>query len=89
MGAQVDALEASLGVKLFTRSLDGLSPTEVGLRLIPSVESLAAAPEAGQRSAYGEIDNERGTVRITPSYVIAEHVNDFETRGTIYLTDQG
>jgi DNA-binding transcriptional LysR family regulator len=30
MGRQVAALEASLGVKLFTRSLEGLAPTEAG-----------------------------------------------------------
>jgi DNA-binding transcriptional LysR family regulator len=74
MGRQVAALEASLGVKLFTRSLDGLSPTEAGLRLIPSVEAMAAAAEAAQRSASGEIDEERGTVRIAASDVIGGEV---------------
>jgi DNA-binding transcriptional LysR family regulator len=74
MGRQVVALEASLGVKLFTRSLDGLSPTEAGLRLIPSVEAMAAAAEAAQRSASGEVDEERGTVRITASEVIGGEV---------------
>jgi len=34
MGRQVAALEASLGVKLFTRSLDGLSPTEAGMHAL-------------------------------------------------------
>jgi DNA-binding transcriptional LysR family regulator len=70
MGRQVAALEASLGVKLFTRSPDGVSPTEAGLRLIPSVEAMAAAAEAAQRSATGEVDEERGTVRVTASDVI-------------------
>ena len=74
MGRQVAALEASLGVKLFTRSLDGLSPTEAGMRLIPSAEAMAAAVEAAQRSASGEIDEERGTVRITASDVIGAEV---------------
>ena len=74
MGRQVAALEASLGVKLFTRSLDGLSPTEAGLRLIPSAEAMAAAAEAAQRSASGEVDEERGTVRITASDVIGGEV---------------
>ena len=70
MGRQVAALEASLGTKLFTRSLDGLSPTEAGLRLVPSAEAMAAAAEAAQRSASGEVDEERGSVRITASEVI-------------------
>ena len=74
MGRQVTALEASLGVKLFTRSLDGLSPTEAGLRLISSAEAMAAAVEAAQRSASGEVDEEQGTVRVTASNVIGGEV---------------
>lgn len=74
MGRQVAALEASLGVTLFTRSPDGLSPTEAGLRLIPSVEAMAAAAEAAHRSASGEVDQARGTVRITASEVVGGEV---------------
>src|SRR3569833_469629 len=74
MGRQVAALEVSLGVKLFTRSLDGLSPTDAGLRLIPSVEAMAAAAETARRSASGEVDEARGTVRITASEVIGGEV---------------
>jgi DNA-binding transcriptional LysR family regulator len=74
MGRQVAALEESLGVKLFTRSLDGLSPTDAGLRLITWAEAMAAAAEAAQRSASGEVDEERGTVRITASEVIGGEV---------------
>jgi DNA-binding transcriptional LysR family regulator len=74
MGRQVAALEASLRVKLFTRSLDGLSPTEAGFRLIPSAEAMAAAVEAAQRSASGEIGEEHGTVRITVSHMVGNEV---------------
>src|ERR1700754_1327414 len=74
MGRQVAALESSLGVKLFTRSLDGLSPTEAGLRLVPAVEAMAAAAAAAQRAASGEVDAERGTVRITASDIVGGHV---------------
>ncbi len=74
MGRQVAALETSLGVKLFTRSPDGLSPTEAGMRLISSAEAMAAAAEAAQRSASGEIEEERGTVRITASDVVGGEV---------------
>jgi DNA-binding transcriptional LysR family regulator len=74
MGRQVAALETALGVKLFTRSLDGLAPTEAGTRLIPSAEAMAAAVEAAQRSASGEIEEEGGTVRITASDVIGGEV---------------
>jgi DNA-binding transcriptional LysR family regulator len=74
MGRQVAALESALGVKLFIRSLDGLAPTEAGTRLIPSAEVMAAAVEAALRSASGDIQEERGTVRITASEVIGGEV---------------
>jgi DNA-binding transcriptional LysR family regulator len=74
VGRQVAALEASLAVKLFTRSLDGLAPTEAGMRVIPSAEAMAAAVEAAQRSATGEVDEDRGIVRITASEVIGGEV---------------
>lgn len=74
MGRQIAALEAALGVTLFTRSLDGLTPTETGLRLIPSAEAMAAAVESAQRSASGAIEEPRGTVRITASDVIGAEV---------------
>jgi DNA-binding transcriptional LysR family regulator len=74
MGRQIAALEASLGIKLFARSRDGLSPTDAGMRLIASAEVMAAAVEAAQRSASGEIEEERGTVRITASEVIGGEV---------------
>jgi DNA-binding transcriptional LysR family regulator len=74
MGRQIAALEESLGVTLFIRSLDGLSPTDAGLRLIPWAEAMAAAAEAAQRSASGEVDEEQGTVRIAASDVIGANV---------------
>ncbi|MFT9442248.1 MAG: LysR family transcriptional regulator [Acetobacter papayae] len=74
MGRQIAALETSLGVKLFTRSIDGLSPTEAGLRLIPSAEAMAAAAETAWRLASGKADEARGTVRITASEVIGGEV---------------
>src|ERR1700761_2400470 len=85
MGRQIAALETSLGVKLFTRSLDGFSPTEAGLRLIPSAEAMAAAAEAAQRAASGEAADEHGTVRITASEIIGSEVlpailTDFRAR---------
>src|ERR1700759_2687345 len=74
MGRQVAALEAALKVKLFARSPDGLAPTEAGLRLIPSAEAMAAAAEAAQRAASGEVDEARGTIRISASEVMGGEV---------------
>ena len=74
MGRQVAALEASLGVTLFTRSIEGLSPTQAGVRLIASAQAMEAAAEAALRSASGDVDEEHGTVRITASEVIGAEV---------------
>ena len=74
LGRQVAALEASLEVSLFTRSIAGLSPTEAGVRLVPSAEAMEAAAEAALRSASGDVDEERGTVRITASEIIGGEV---------------
>ena len=74
MGRQVAALEEALGVTLFIRSLDGLSPTEAGVRLIPSAEAMAAAAEAALRAASGDVDETRGTVRIAASDVVGAEV---------------
>jgi DNA-binding transcriptional LysR family regulator len=63
-----------LGVSLFIRSLDGLAPTDAALRLIGAAETMAAAAEAAQRAASGDIDAESGTVRITASEVIGGEV---------------
>src|SRR5579871_4380843 len=74
MGRQVAALEASLGVKLFSRSRDGLIPTDAGLRLIPAAEAMAAAVEMAQRAASGRADEERGAGRVTASVVVGSEV---------------
>jgi DNA-binding transcriptional LysR family regulator len=74
VGRQIDALEESLGVSLFTRSLDGLAPTDAALGLIGAAETMAAAVEAAQRAASGDAAADRGTVRITASEVIGGEV---------------
>lgn len=74
VGRQVAALEAALGVNLFTRSLDGLAPTDAALRLLPAAEAMASAAEMAQRAASGGFDDERGTVRITASEVMGGEV---------------
>jgi DNA-binding transcriptional LysR family regulator len=74
VGRQVAALEAALGAPLFARSLDGLAPTDVALRLLPAAEAMAAAAQMAQRAASAGLDEERGTVRITASEVIGAEV---------------
>lgn len=70
VGRHIDALEASLGLTLFTRSSRGLTPTPAARALGPHAEVMAAAAAAFERAASGEAAADRGTVRVTASDVI-------------------
>src|SRR5271163_506215 len=70
VGRHIDALEAALGLSLFTRSPRGLTPTPAALALEPHVEAMAAAAAALGRAASGEAAADRGAVRVTASDVI-------------------
>ncbi|MDO9414765.1 LysR family transcriptional regulator [Pararhizobium sp.] len=74
VGRHVDALEAAVGFALFTRSPQGLLPTEGALALKPYAETLAATTAALIRTASGERDAVKGTVRISASEVIGVEV---------------
>lgn len=74
VGRQVGALESSLGVRLFIRSLDGLAPTDAALRVLAATQAMAAAAQAAERAASGEGEEAIGTVRITASEVIGAEV---------------
>lgn len=70
VGRHIDALEATLGSTLFTRSPRGLTPTPAARALAPHVEAMAAAAAALTRTASGEAAADRGVVRVTASEVI-------------------
>jgi len=70
VGRHIDALEAALGLTLFTRSPRGLTPTPAALALGPHAEAMAAAAAALGRAASGEATADRGAVRVTASDVI-------------------
>ena len=70
IGRQIDALEAALGLDLFTRSPRGLTPTQAAHDLMPHAEAMAASSEALLRAASGEATTDRGTVRLTASEII-------------------
>jgi DNA-binding transcriptional LysR family regulator len=74
LGRHVDALEAALGTRLFTRSVHGLLPSEAALDLLPHARAMAATAAALERTASGEAAEERGTVRLTASDVIGAEV---------------
>jgi DNA-binding transcriptional LysR family regulator len=70
VGRHVDALEAALGVSLFTRSPRGLTPTPAAIALAPHGEAMAAAAAALSRSASSEAALDKGVVRVTASEII-------------------
>lgn len=70
LGRHLDALEADLGVALFTRSPSGLNPTPVAHTLVPHAEVMAAAAENLKRTASGELAGDLGTVRVTASEIV-------------------
>ncbi|MBP1844697.1 DNA-binding transcriptional LysR family regulator [Rhizobium petrolearium] len=74
VGRHIDALEQAVGYQLFTRSQQGLLPTEPALALKPYAENLAATTAAMRRLASGEFGAIRGTVRISASDVVGVEV---------------
>lgn len=70
VGRHIDALEQSLGTKLFARSRRGLTPTQIALEMVPHAEQMTSAQDALQRAASGEARQDRGTVRLTTSEVV-------------------
>ena len=48
----------------------GLQPTDVALTLVPHAAAMAKAADVLVRTASGEVDEERGTVRLTASELI-------------------
>ncbi len=73
-GRHIAALEAGLGTALFSRSPQGLLPTQAAAELRPHAEAMQAAAEAFIRTASGEAQAPRGTVRITASETIGAQV---------------
>jgi DNA-binding transcriptional LysR family regulator len=73
VGRHIDALEQALGVALFTRSQQGLMPTEAALELRPYAASLEATAAALVRAAVGRAGTQ-GTVRITASEIVGAEV---------------
>jgi DNA-binding transcriptional LysR family regulator len=64
---RIEALEAGLGVPLFTRSLTGLTPTLQARDLAIHVRTMAASSQAFVRAASAPEGEIAGTVRITVS----------------------
>src|SRR5690349_9495876 len=74
LGRHIQALEAALGVALFTRSPGGLAPTAAALDLVPPAEAMEAAAAALIRAASGAADETHGVVRLTASEMMGGEV---------------
>lgn len=70
VGRHIDALEAATGARLFTRSRNGLNPTQLALSLVPQAHAMATAADNLVRTASGERGEARGTVRLTASEIV-------------------
>jgi DNA-binding transcriptional LysR family regulator len=67
LGRHISLLEEALGAVLFTRSNDGLRPTDTALALRAQAETMAAAADLLTRIASGEAEQAEGLIRLTTS----------------------
>lgn len=74
LGRHVRELEEALGVSLFARSPQGLSPTDLAHALLPHAQAMASASMALRRAAGTRHDQMSGVVRIAASEVIGVEV---------------
>ena len=74
LGRHIRELEAELGVALFTRSPQGLIPTDLGDELAAHAQAMSSASAALRRAATGSNHDVRGVVRITCSEIIGAEV---------------
>ncbi len=74
LGRHVQAVEAALGVTLFTRVAQGLALTEAGRALVPAARAMRAAAAELALTARGQAAGIEGTVRITASRVVSHAI---------------
>ena len=74
VGRHIEALENQFGLPRFTRSREGLIPTDYALNLFPEAEAMESAYGAWMRRVSGDQPEEIGTVRISASEIIGGEV---------------
>lgn len=72
--ARIAALEEALGTTLFTRSVNGLHPTDHALDMAATVRTMAAASDLFVRQAAAPSDAPSGVVRLSVSDFMAVEV---------------
>ena len=74
LGRHIRELEETLGISLFARSPQGLSPTELAHALLPHAQAMASASAALRRAATTRDDAIAGVVRVAASDVMGVEV---------------
>ncbi|HET7331385.1 LysR family transcriptional regulator [Dyella sp.] len=74
LGRHIRELEDTLGVSLFARSPQGVSPTDLAHALLPHAQAMASASAALRRAATTRDDAIAGVVRIAASEVVGVEV---------------
>lgn len=74
LGRHIRALEGQLGVTLFHRTASGLEPSESALPLIEAARGMAEQAARLARLAAGQGEGLAGTVRLTASRVVSQHL---------------
>jgi DNA-binding transcriptional LysR family regulator len=71
---RLDALEASLGARLFDRSRNGYQPTEAGALVLEQARRMADRADEIERHVMGRDRELTGPLRVTTAFVIMEHL---------------
>jgi DNA-binding transcriptional LysR family regulator len=71
---RLDALEASLGARLFDRSRNGWRPTEAGAAVLEQARRMADQADAIERHVLGRDRELTGLLRLTTAFVVMEHL---------------
>lgn len=71
---RLDALEASLGARLFERARSGYKPTDAGALLLEQARGMADQAEEIERRVLGRDRELTGPLRLATAFVVMEHL---------------
>lgn len=71
---RLDALEQSLGARLFERSRSGYQPTEAGTVVLEQARRMADQADEIERRVLGRDRELTGPLRLTTAFVVMEHL---------------